>query len=76
MTNSEQREFAETVFERTQRRERELNDALKQEYARREAAVKNMLAARYKLKARAACCCSARVNRGPLRASLEIEHVI
>jgi hypothetical protein len=47
MTNSEQREFAETVFERTQRREKELNDALKQEHARREAAVKNM----YRLRA-------------------------
>jgi hypothetical protein len=41
MTNN-QREIAETVFERNQRREAEINDALKQEYARREAAVKNM----------------------------------
>jgi hypothetical protein len=38
----EQREVAESVFERGQRREREINDALKQEYARREAAIKNM----------------------------------
>jgi hypothetical protein len=37
-----QREIAETVFERNQRREAEINEALKQEYARREAAVKNM----------------------------------
>jgi hypothetical protein len=38
----EQREVAESIFERGQRREREVNDALKQEYARREAAIKNM----------------------------------
>ena len=38
---------AETVFERNQRRESEINDALKQEHARREAAVKNM----YRLRA-------------------------
>jgi hypothetical protein len=37
-----QREIAETVFERNQRREMEINNALKQEHARREAAVKNM----------------------------------
>ena len=37
-----QLEIAETVFERNQRRETEINNALKQEYARREAAVKNM----------------------------------
>jgi hypothetical protein len=37
-----QREIAETVFERNQRREMELNDALKQEHSRREAAIKNM----------------------------------
>ena len=37
-----QREIAETVFERNQRREAEINDALKQEHARREAAIKNM----------------------------------
>lgn len=36
------RQMAETFFERTQRREKEINDALKQEYARREAAIKNM----------------------------------
>jgi hypothetical protein len=42
-----QRELAETVFERNQRREMEINDALRQEYARREAAVKNM----YRLRA-------------------------
>jgi hypothetical protein len=35
-------QIAETIFERTQRREKEINDALKQEYARREAAIKNM----------------------------------
>jgi hypothetical protein len=37
-----QRDFAETVFERNQRRETEINDALKHEHARREAVVKNM----------------------------------
>jgi hypothetical protein len=42
-----QREIAETLFERNQRREMEINDALKQEYARREAAIKNM----YRLRA-------------------------
>ncbi len=42
-----QREVAETVFNRNQRREAEINDALKQQYARREAAVKNM----YRLRA-------------------------
>ena len=42
MTDSDKRELAETVFERNQRREAEINEALKQEYARREAAVKNM----------------------------------
>ncbi len=36
------RDMAETVFERNQRRETEINDALKQEYARREAAITNM----------------------------------
>jgi hypothetical protein len=35
------------VFERNQRRETEINDALKQEYARRDAAIKNM----YRLRA-------------------------
>jgi hypothetical protein len=42
-----QRELAETVFQRNERREAEINNALKQEYARREAAVKNM----YRLRA-------------------------
>jgi len=41
------REIAETIFQYNQRREAEINDALKQEYARREAAVKNM----YRLRA-------------------------
>jgi hypothetical protein len=31
-------EIAETVFQRNERREAEINDALKQEYARREGA--------------------------------------
>ena len=35
-------EVAETVFDRNKRREAEINDALRQEQARREAAVKNM----------------------------------
>jgi hypothetical protein len=47
MVDPRQRELAETVFERNQRREEEINNALKQEYARREAAVKNM----YRLRA-------------------------
>ena len=47
MTVSDQRAFAETVFERNQRRDAEINEALKQENARREAAVKNM----YRLRA-------------------------
>ncbi len=42
-----QREIAETVFQRNERREAEINDAMKQEHARREAAVKNM----YRLRA-------------------------
>ena len=46
MSNTNQRAVAETVFD-TQRRETEIDDALKQEYARREAAVKNM----YRLRA-------------------------
>jgi hypothetical protein len=41
------REIAETIFQYNQRREAEINDALKQEYARREAAIKNM----YRLRA-------------------------
>ena len=47
MTETDQRAFAETIFERSQRRDAEINEALKQENARREAAVKNM----YRLKA-------------------------
>ena len=42
-----QRELAETVFERNERREAEINNAMKQEHARREAAIKNM----YRLRA-------------------------
>jgi hypothetical protein len=42
-----QREVAETLFERNQARELKINDALKEEYARREAAIKNM----YRLRA-------------------------
>ena len=42
MAHSDQRAFAETVFERNQRCEVEINEALKQENQRREAAVKNM----------------------------------
>ncbi len=40
--SDKQREIAETIFERNQRRETESNDALNQEYARRETAIKNM----------------------------------
>jgi hypothetical protein len=47
MVDPRQRELAETVFERRQRREKQINNALTQEYARREAAVKNM----YRLRA-------------------------
>jgi hypothetical protein len=47
MPDADQRAFAETVFERNQRRDAEINDALKQENARREAAVRNM----YRLRA-------------------------
>ena len=47
MTDTDQRACAETVFERNQRRDAEINEALKQENARREAAVRNM----YRLKA-------------------------
>ncbi len=42
-----QREIAETLFERNQAREAKINDALKEEYVRREAAIKNM----YRLRA-------------------------
>jgi hypothetical protein len=41
-----QHQIAETTFQRNQRRQ-EINDALKQEHKRREAAVKNM----YRLRA-------------------------
>jgi hypothetical protein len=37
-----QLEVAETVFDRNKRREAEINDALRQEQARHEAAIKNM----------------------------------
>jgi len=47
MTDTDQRAFAETIFARNQRRDLEINEALKQENARRETAVKNM----YRLKA-------------------------
>ena len=40
--NAKQREVAETVFDRNKRREAEISDALRQEQARHEAAVKNM----------------------------------
>ena len=46
MANTDQREIAETLFQRKSKRD-EINEALKQEYARREAAVKNM----YRLRA-------------------------
>jgi hypothetical protein len=42
MPDVKQREIAESVFDRTQRREAELNDALAQEAARRAAVVKNI----------------------------------
>jgi len=35
-------DIGETVFERRQRRETKIDDALKQEHARRETAIKNM----------------------------------
>ena len=47
MTKTDQLALAETVFERNQRRDAEITEALKQENARREAAVKNM----YRLRA-------------------------
>jgi len=43
MADPKHREVAESVFERNQRREAEINEALKQETARRAAVVKNML---------------------------------
>jgi hypothetical protein len=42
MTTTKRREVAESVFNRNQRRKAEINEALKQETARREAVVKNM----------------------------------
>jgi hypothetical protein len=42
MSGSKSREVAESVFERNQRREAEIDDALKQEAARHAAAMKNM----------------------------------
>jgi hypothetical protein len=46
MANTDQREIAETAFRRNPKRD-EINEALRQEYARREAAVKNL----YRLRA-------------------------
>ena len=43
MLTAQQREVAETAFDRNKRREAEINDALRQEQARHQAAVKNML---------------------------------
>jgi hypothetical protein len=42
MTDKDQRTIAETVFDREQRRERELSDALRLEEERHAAVVKNM----------------------------------
>ena len=42
MPDPKQLEVAESVFDRNQRREAEINNALKQEAARRAAVVKNM----------------------------------
>ena len=42
MLDTNQREIAESQFERNQRREAEVEDALKHERARHEAAVNNM----------------------------------
>jgi hypothetical protein len=42
MSDANQRAVAESVFERNQRREAEINNALKQEEARRAAAITNM----------------------------------
>jgi hypothetical protein len=47
MSDTNQRAVAETVFDRNQRREAEINDALMKEHARREAAVRNI----YRLRA-------------------------
>jgi hypothetical protein len=42
MTDDNQRALAETVFEREQRREKEISNALKMEAERHAAAIKNM----------------------------------
>jgi len=42
MPETSQREVAENVFERNQRREAEINDVHRQEAARREAVIRNM----------------------------------
>ena len=42
MPDTSQREVVESVFERNQRREAEINNALKQEAARSEAVIRNM----------------------------------
>ena len=42
MPDTSQREVGESVFERNQRREAEINNALKQEAARREDVIRNM----------------------------------
>jgi len=42
MLDTDARERAETLFERNQKREKEIGDALKQEAARHEVAVANM----------------------------------
>jgi hypothetical protein len=42
VSDTSQRAVAESVFERNQRRETEINNALKQEEARRAAAIANM----------------------------------
>jgi len=42
MSDAKQRNVAESVFNRNQRREAEINDALKQEAARHAAVVTNM----------------------------------
>ena len=42
MPDTTQREVVESVFERNQRREAEINNALKQEAARREDVIRNM----------------------------------
>ena len=40
--NAKHREVAETVFDKNKRREAEIENALRQEHARHEAALKNM----------------------------------